>query len=282
MPLEERGGRPVERWRRGIAEDVCGEIVATFGRVTLVVKEKPTLKEPRTELVAVVDDEKNIRETVAFALKREGYRVNTYADGSEAWNAFRQQLPDLAVLDILMPRMDGRELCRKLRAKSESLPIIFLTSKDEELDRVLGLELGADDYLCKPFSMRELVARVKVLFRRAALARDPGSREEEKIVRAGPLELDALRYTARWRTEPLALTVTEFLLLQALVRHPGHVKTRQQLMEEAYPNDAYVSERTIDSHIKRLRRKLEQRDSQFAAIETVHGLGYRWMESSGG
>ncbi len=181
-----------------------------------------------------------------------------------------------------MPRMDGRELCRKLRAKSESLPIIFLTSKDEELDRVLGLELGADDYLCKPFSMRELMARVKVLFRRAALARDPGSREEEKIVRAGPLELDALRYTARWRAEPLALTVTEFLLLQALVRHPGHVKTRQQLMEEAYPNDAYVSERTIDSHIKRLRRKLEQRDSQFTAIETVHGLGYRWMESPGG
>jgi two-component system response regulator ChvI len=240
------------------------------------------VKEPRTELVAIVDDEKNIRETVAFALKREGYRVNTYADGSEAWTAFRQQLPDLAVLDILMPRMDGRELCRKLRAKSESLPIIFLTSKDEELDRVLGLELGADDYLCKPFSMRELVVRVKVLFRRAALARDPGSREEEKIVRAGPLELDALRYTARWRTEPLALTVTEFLLLQALVRHPGHVKTRQQLMEEAYPNDAYVSERTIDSHIKRLRRKLEQRDSQFAAIETVHGLGYRWMEGTQG
>ena len=230
--------------------------------------------------VLIVDDEKNIRETVAFALKREGYRVNTYSDGLEAWNAFRQQLPDLAVLDILMPRMDGRELCRKLRAKSESLPIIFLTSKDEELDRVLGLELGADDYLCKPFSMRELVARVKVLFRRAALARDPDSREEEKIVRAGPLELDALRYTARWRTEPLALTVTEFLLLQALVRHPGHVKTRQQLMEEAYPNDAYVSERTIDSHIKRLRRKLEQRDSEFAAIETVHGLGYRWMEGT--
>src|SRR5712692_3942760 len=145
------------------------------------------VKEPRTELVAVVDDEKNIRETVAFALKREGYRVNTYADGLEAWNAFRQQLPDLAVLDILMPRMDGRELCRKLRAKSESLPIIFLTSKDEELDRVLGLELGADDYLCKPFSMRELVARVKVLFRRAALARGPARHEEEKIVRAGPL-----------------------------------------------------------------------------------------------
>lgn len=237
-----------------------------------------TVKEPRSELVAVVDDEKNIRETVAFALKREGYRVNTYADGSEAWNAFRQQLPDLAVLDILLPRMDGRELCRKLRAQSDALPIIFLTSRDEELDRVLGLELGADDYLCKPFSMRELVARIKVLFRRAALARDPSRREEEKIVRAGALELDGLRYTVRWQGQPVALTVTEFLLLQALARHPGHVKTRQQLMEEAYPNDAYVSERTIDSHVKRLRRKFEERDSKFSGIDTVHGLGYRWRE----
>ncbi|HKA38016.1 MAG TPA: response regulator transcription factor [Thermoanaerobaculia bacterium] len=232
----------------------------------------------RTELVAVVDDEKNIRETVAFALKREGYRVNTYADGAEAWAAFKRELPDLAVLDILLPRMDGRELCRRLRAKSEALPIVFLTSRDEELDRVLGLELGADDYLCKPFSMRELVARVKVLFRRAALAADPSRREESKMLRAGALEIDGLRYTARWRGEPLALTVTEFLLLQALARHPGHVKTRQQLMEEAYPHDAYVSERTIDSHVKRLRRKFETRDRAFAGIDTVHGLGYRWTE----
>jgi two-component system response regulator ChvI len=234
------------------------------------------MKEPRSELVAIVDDEKNIRETVAFAVKREGYRVNTYADGAEAWSAFRRELPDLAVLDILLPRMDGRELCRKLRARSEALPILFLTSKDEELDRVLGLELGADDYLCKPFSMRELVARIKVLFRRAALARDPSAHEEAKILRAGPLEVDGLRYTARWRGEAVALTVTEFLLLQALARHPGHVKTRQQLMEEAYPNDAYVSERTIDSHVKRLRRKFEERDAAFAGIDTVHGLGYRW------
>jgi two-component system response regulator ChvI len=239
------------------------------------------VREPRSELVAVVDDEKNIRETIAFALKREGYRVNTYADGAEAWAEFRQQLPGLAVLDILLPRMDGHELCRRLRARSESLPIIFLTSKDEELDRVLGLELGADDYLCKPFSVRELVARIKVLFRRAALSADPSKREEEKILRCGPLELDGLRYRARWRGEPIALTVTEFLLLQALARHPGHVKTRQQLMEEAYPNDLYVAERTIDSHVKRLRRKFEQSDSAFAGIDTVHGLGYRWSEPAG-
>ena len=239
------------------------------------------MKEPRSELVAVVEDEKNIRETVVFALKREGYRVNSYADGGEAWNAFRQQLPDLAVLDILLPRMDGRELCRKLRARSETLPIIFLTSKDEELDRVLGLELGADDYLCKPFSMRELVARIKVLFRRAALSGDPSARDESKMLRAGPLEIDGLRYTARWRGEALSLTVTELLLLQALARHPGHVKTRQQLMEEAYPNDAWVSERTIDSHVKRLRRKFEERDASFKGIDTVHGLGYRWVEADG-
>jgi two-component system response regulator ChvI len=281
-PEEDLGGRIPFRRREGIAEAGCGGIVAggcarPWG-VLRLLDLRISMKESRTELVAVVDDEKNIRETVAFALKREGYRVNTYADGAEAWAAFQRELPDLAVLDILLPRMDGRELCRRLRRKSETLPIVFLTSKDEELDRVLGLELGADDYLCKPFSMRELVARVKVLFRRAALAADPSRREESKMLRAGALEIDGLRYTARWRGEPLALTVTEFLVLQALARHPGHVKTRQQLMEEAYPHDAYVSERTIDSHVKRLRRKFETKDSGFAGIDTVHGLGYRWSE----
>src|SRR5262245_26806932 len=162
--------------------------------------------------IAVVDDEASLREALEECLAGEGYAVTSYRDGAEAWSAFQRALPDLAILDVLMPRMDGLELCRRLRAASEELPIVFLTSRDEEFDRVLGLELGADDYLCKPFSMRELVARVKVLFRRAALARDPGRREEEKIVRAGPLELDALRYTARWRGEALTLTVTEFLL----------------------------------------------------------------------
>ena len=149
-----------------------------------------------------------------------------------------------------------------------------MSSRDEELDRVLGLELGADDYLCKPFSMRELVARVKVLFRRAALARTAVA--PEKLLKAGPLELDLQRYTAKWNGALIALTVTEFLLLQSLARHPGHVKTRRQLMEEAYPHDAFVSERTIDSHIKRLRRKLVEREPGFSGIETVHGLGYRY------
>lgn len=185
-------------------------------------------------------------------------------------------MPDLAILDILLPRMDGLELCRKLRGKSESLPIVFLTSKDEELDRVLGLELGADDYLCKPFSMRELVARVKVLFRRLALTGAAGDEPAPALHAAGRLTLDLHRYQARWDGAPLLLTVTEYRLLHALARHPGHVKTRGQLMDEAYPDDAYLAERTIDSHIKRLRKKLEEADAGADPIETVYGLGYRF------
>ena len=196
--------------------------------------------------IAVVDDEANIRETVAYALRREGYHVDEYPDGQEAWDAFEKTLPDVAVLDILMPRMDGLELCRKLRGLSELMPIIFLTSKDEEFDRVLGLELGADDYLCKPFAMRELVARVKVLFRRLALSGSNGTSEQEQALELGALHLDLSRYQATWQSAPLALTVTEFMLLHSLARRPGHVKSRAQLMEECYPHDAYVSERTID------------------------------------
>ncbi len=213
---------------------------------------------------------------MGFALERAGYPVETYADGLSAWEAFSRRMPDLAILDILLPRMDGLELCRKLRGKSESLPIVFLTSKDEELDRVLGLELGADDYLCKPFSMRELVARVKVLFRRLALVGAAGEEPAPALHAAGRLTLDLHRYQARWDGAPLLLTVTEYRLLHALARHPGHVKTRGQLMDEAYPDDAYLAERTIDSHIKRLRKKLEEADAGADPIETVYGLGYRF------
>lgn len=227
--------------------------------------------------IALVDDEAGVRETVSYALRKEGYDITTYADGLAAWEAFQTALPDLVVLDILMPRMDGLEVCRRLRGLSQSLPIIFLTSKDEELDRVLGLELGADDYLCKPFSMRELVARVRVLFRRLALERRPPE-GGEKLLQVGSLTLDQQRYTARWKEAPIQLTVTEFLVLQALARRPGHVKNRTQLMEEAYPNDVYVSERTIDSHIKRMRKKFTEQDEHFDAIDTVYGLGYRFGE----
>jgi two-component system response regulator ChvI len=234
---------------------------------------------PTNSVVAVVDDEDNIRETVGFALRRDGYPVELYAHGAEAWRVFQQKLPGLVILDILMPEMDGLELCRRIRAISESIPIIFLTSRDEELDRVLGLELGADDYLCKPFSMRELLARVKVLFRRAALdqsaPRAAGAAEPQRI---GDLELDLQRYTVKWKGQPLMLTVTEFMMLHALIRFPGHVKTRKALHQDGYPHDAYVSDRTIDSHIKRVRRKFEEVDPAFDRVETVYGLGYRWKE----
>ncbi|HEV2719563.1 MAG TPA: response regulator transcription factor [Thermoanaerobaculia bacterium] len=229
---------------------------------------------PANQTVAVVDDEDNLRETLAFALRREGYPVELFAQGAEAWSAFQRRLPGLVILDVLMPEMDGLELCRRIRSISETIPIIFLTSRDEELDRVLGLEIGADDYLCKPFSMRELLARVKVLFRRAALEAAP----KEAPLRVGDLELDLQRYTVKWKWQPVSLTVTEFLMLQALVRHPGHVKSRKQLHQDGYPHDAYVSERTIDSHIKRLRRKFEEVDGEFGKIETVYGLGYRYAE----
>jgi two-component system response regulator ChvI len=233
---------------------------------------------PANSVVAVVDDEDNIRETVGFALRRDGYPIELYATGLEAWRAFQKALPGLVILDITMPEMDGLELCRRIRGLSETTPIIFLTSRDEELDRVLGLEIGADDYLCKPFSMRELLARVKVLFRRAAIDHGASRPAADAPFRHGDLELDLQRYSVRWKGQQVNLTVTEFMMLQALVRHPGHVKTRTQLHQDGYPHDAYVSDRTIDSHIKRLRRKFEESDPSFDSIDTVYGLGYRWKE----
>lgn len=250
----------------------CATVAVRCGTLTGV-------NDPSLGNVALVDDEESIRETVGFALRRAGYRVDTYADGAAAWDAFQERLPELAILDILLPRIDGRELCRRMRTRSETIPILFLTSRDDELDRVLGLELGADDYLCKPFSMRELMARVKVLFRRLSLAGDTLTGEPEKRFQVGHLELDLLRYTATWRGQKVNLTVTEFTLLEALARHPGHVKTRAQLMQEGYPYDAYVSERTIDSHIKRVRRKFHLIDADFTAIQTVYGLGYRLQKA---
>ncbi|MEJ2188833.1 MAG: response regulator transcription factor [Acidobacteriota bacterium] len=233
-----------------------------------------------SDCIAIVEDEQNIRDNLAFALEREGYRIETYGDGLEAWEAFQQELPQLVILDIIMPRMDGLELCRRLRTVSENLPIIFLTSRDEEFDRVLGLELGADDYLCKPFSMRELIARVKVLFRRIALGREAASASDEELLEIGNLTLDLRRYTARWRDQAVPLTVTEFMILHSLARRPGHVKTREQLMNEGYPHDTFVSDRTIDSHIKRVRKKFLAIDTGFDGIETVYGLGYRYTEGA--
>ena len=226
-------------------------------------------------LVAIVDDEKNIQETVSYALKKEGFNTICFSNGQEAWQHFQQKLPDLAILDILMPLMDGLTLLRHLRTVNETLPIIFLTSKDEEIDRILGLEMGADDYICKPFSIRELVTRVKVLFRRIAHI-SQNHQEKKEILQLGDLELDFLCYLARWKGQKLHLTITEFMLLRALAQQPGVVKTRDKLMEEAYPDNTYVSDRTIDSHIKRLRKKFMDLDPDFALIETVYGLGYRF------
>jgi two-component system response regulator ChvI len=227
-------------------------------------------------LVAFVDDEESLRTTVGMALRRDGFRVETFADGLEALTRFERALPDLAILDIVMPRLDGLELCRRLRARSEHLPILILSSKDEELDRVLGLELGADDYLCKPFALRELMARVKALLRRARLRQEPPGGEEEQIVESGALRLDLRRFEARWDQRVVPLTLTEFNLLEALARRPGIVKSRAQLLGEAYPNDVHVEERTIDTHVKRLRRKLAEAGAEDDPIDTVHGLGYRF------
>jgi two-component system response regulator ChvI len=233
--------------------------------------------EPLPPLVAIVDDEEHLRVTVSRALRGEGYRTAVFSDGADAWDSFSAAMPDLAILDIIMPRMDGLELCRRVRASSDSVPVMFLTSRDEEFDRVLGLELGADDYLCKPFSLRELAARVKVLFRRTGPRAVETAREgaHPDVVTVGPLSLDTRRFTAEWNDTPVRLTVTEFRILHSLARQPGYVRTREQLLAEAFPHDAYMSDRTIDCHIRRIRGKLEDLDEGFDGIETLYGLGYR-------
>lgn len=225
--------------------------------------------------VAVVDDEPDLRETLVFALKKEGYECSSYKNGRYAWDVFKSALPDLIILDVSMPEMDGLELCRKIRAVSETIPILFLSSRDDEIDRILGLEIGGDDYLCKPFSVRELLVRIKVLLRRQR------AREDNQISRAfilGHLSLDPEKYRASWKNSVLDLTVTEFMLLKTLSDAPGFVKTREALMELVYPIGTYVSSRTIDTHVKRLRKKIQKTDEEFDEIETVYGLGYRYRQ----
>jgi two-component system response regulator ChvI len=235
------------------------------------------VSEPQAPTIALVDDEAHLRTTLSKALRKEGYRVQAFADGAEAWAEFERLLPDLAILDIIMPRMDGLELCRRIRGASEKVPVMFLTSRDEEFDKVLGLELGADDYLCKPFSLRELAARVKVLLRRAG-RRDDEAPETGESISAGPLCLDTGRFAATWKGIPVRLTVTEFRILHSLARHSGRVRTREQLLADAFPQDSFMGDRTVDCHIRRIRAKLELRDDEFDGIETLYGLGYRWRE----
>jgi two-component system response regulator ChvI len=230
--------------------------------------------------IALVDDDRNILTSVSIALEAEGYRIMTYTDGASALDGFRTSPPDLAILDIKMPRMDGMETLRRLRQKSD-LPVIFLTSKDEEIDELFGLKMGADDFIRKPFSQRLLVERVKAVLRRAA-PKDPTAVPKETDAKAldrGLLRMDPERHTCTWKNEPVTLTVTEFLILQALATRPGVVKSRNALMDAAYDDQVYVDDRTIDSHIKRLRKKFKVVDDDFEMIETLYGVGYRFKET---
>jgi two-component system, OmpR family, response regulator ChvI len=229
--------------------------------------------------IALVDDDRNILTSVSMALESEGFKVRTYRDGAEALKGIAQDPVDLAILDIKMPRMDGMELLERLR-KQTDLPVIFLTSKDEELDEVMGLRMGADDYIKKPFSQRLLIERIKVLLRRREQARTPpGGKPAEGALQRGNLVLDPQRHLCAWKGQVVDLTVTEFLLLQALAQRPGHVKNRDQLMDAAYGETVYVDDRTIDSHIKRMRRKFRELDTEFKEIETLYGIGYRYRDS---
>lgn len=261
--------------------------------------------------IALVDDDQNILTSVSIMLEAEGYEVETYTDGARALEGIGRSRPDIAILDIKMPRMDGMELLTRIR-RTSAMPVIFLTSKDDEIDEMLGLRMGADDYIRKPFSQRLLLERIRALLRRIELGAPngglavsghgdrPGGPETSpapgasalqgrgapsragassggQIVR-GALVLDPERHLCTWKDKAVQLTVTEFLIMQSLAQRPGHVKTRDQLMDAAYGEHIYVDDRTIDSHIKRLRRKFKEADSEFAQIETLYGLGYRYRE----
>ena len=235
------------------------------------------MKEKST--IALVDDERNILTSLRMALEAEGYKVRTYNDGVSALEALAEDPADLGIFDIKMPRMDGMELLRRVRQRSD-MPVIFLTSKDEEIDELFGLKMGADDYVAKPFSQRLVVERVKAVLRRFQ-PKDPSATPEieaARVLERGKLKLDPERHNCHWDNKPVTLTVTEFLILQALASRPGVVKTRDALMDAAYDDQVYVDDRTIDSHIKRLRKKFKQIDSEFQQIETLYGLGYRYRD----
>jgi len=234
-----------------------------------------------TATIALVDDDRNILTSVSIALQTEGFLTRVYSDGESALKALIENPPDLAVLDIKMPKMDGLELLRRLREKS-AIPVIFLTSKDDELDEALGLAMGADDYIAKPFSQRLLIARIRAILRRTEPSA-PAVEGAEPVEPAQPLvrgrlAMDPARHRVTWAGTNVTLTVTEFLILETLAQRPGIVKTRNQLMDAAYQDDIYVDDRTIDSHIKRVRRKFRQVDGEFDAIETLYGAGYRFSD----
>lgn len=226
-----------------------------------------------SQTIALVDDDQNILASLSAALTDEGYSVETYADGAEALEGLGRRPADLAILDIKMPRMDGMELLSELRRR-DSLPVIFLTSKDDEVDEIMGLRMGADDYIKKPFSQRLLMERIRAVLRRHEEAgKDTAS---DEVMRRGEMVLDPVRHLCTWKGGEVNLTVTEFLIVESLARRPGHVKNRDQLIDAAYGENIYVDDRTIDSHIKRLRRKFKEVDDGFSEIETLYGVGYRY------
>ncbi|WP_095013070.1 response regulator transcription factor [Tsuneonella mangrovi] len=234
------------------------------------------------QTIALVDDDRNILTTVSIALQAEGFATRVYSDGEAALHALIENPPDLAVFDIKMPRMDGMELLRRVRESSE-LPVIFLTSKDDEEDEEAGLEMGADDYIAKPFSLRLLVARIRAILRRRGDGASDGGTTGEldepgPVIERGRLSMDPARHRVKWDGQVVSLTVTEFLILEALAARPGVIKSRNQLMDAAYPDDVFVDDRTVDSHIKRMRRKFRVVDPQFAGIETLYGAGYSFTD----
>ena len=238
-----------------------------------------------SQAIALVDDDRNILTSVSIALQAEGFITRVYTDGAAALKAFADNPPDLAVFDIKMPEMDGMELLRRVREMGGmvgAMPVIFLTSKDDELDEALGLAMGADDYISKPFSQRLLIARIRAILRRRDLERgqasSPEDGTEEPLIERGRLTMDPARHKVLWDGKDVTLTVTEFLILEALAQRPGVVKSRNQLLDVAYQDDVYVDDRTIDSHIKRVRRKFRAVDPEFDGIETLYGVGYRFGE----
>ena len=228
--------------------------------------------------IALVDDDRNILTSVSMSLEAEGFNVKTYNYGEEGLKGITSNPPDLVVLDIKMPRMDGMEVLSKLRETS-ALPVIFLTSKDDEVDEVIGLRMGADDYITKPFSQRLLIERIRALLRRQQLQKEPvNENKSDEIIERGNLTLDDSRHLCAWKGNAVNLTVTEYLLVKALAQRPGHVKNRDQLIDLAYGENIYVDDRTIDSHIKRVRKKFKNVDKEFNQIETLYGIGYRYKE----
>ena len=227
--------------------------------------------------ICLIDDDQNILASLSLALKSEKFDVETYSDGISGLEALEKGNFDIAILDIKMPRLDGLEVLQKLRNSSD-IPVIFLTSKDDEIDQLLGLKMGADDYITKPFSQKLLIERVKVILKRTAFSKNENLDQSDSLIERGDLLLNMDRHECHWRNERIKLTVTEFLLLETLVNRPGYVKNRDQLMSAAYSDDLYVDDRTIDSHIKRIRRKFKAIDNDFDSIETLYGVGYRFNQ----